>query len=95
MVISGLNGRLDQTFQNLNLMYKYAGRFKISLMDEHSLLTMINKGKTCYIPNFSWEDKKGCGFFSLESNCLKTEGFKWNVSEKDNILFGTYISSSN
>ena len=44
MVISGLNGRLDQTFQNLHLMYKYADRFKISLMDELSLLTMIEKG---------------------------------------------------
>ena len=53
MIISGLSGRLDHTFNNLNLLYKYSEKFEISLFEEESLLTIITPGITTYKINRS------------------------------------------
>ena len=43
-VIGGLGGRFDHTIQNVNLMYKYADKIKIRMVDQHSLITTILPG---------------------------------------------------
>jgi thiamine pyrophosphokinase len=43
-VIGGLGGRFDHTIQNINLMYKYADKIKIRMVDQHSLITTILPG---------------------------------------------------
>ena len=96
MIISGLSGRLDHTFNNLNLLYKYSEKFEISLFEEESLLTIITPGITTYKINTEFEQKKGCGFVCFKQNNLKTKGFRWDILQNSSkIIFGSYISSSN
>jgi len=90
-VLLGATGdRLDHSFCNLGIVFKYFGKIEIILVSEQSVLTAHEK--SVEINSFSGET---ISFYGVAENTkVTTKGFKYKLADA-NIFFGGRESTSN
>jgi thiamine pyrophosphokinase len=101
-------GRLDHALCNLHTLYdECLSQVCTYLISSESITFLLRSGQNIiYMDSKSSSSSsssscssqllgKYCGFFPLgKPACVTTQGLKWNLN-RDNLRFGTFVSSSN
>lgn len=102
LVLGGLCGRFDHALASLNSIVRFQksilkSQIKIYLIDENNLITVTSTSDTIINIKSDMNDLTGkCGYMPImqEKTVVTTNGFKWDLKEKE-ISFGGIISTSN
>lgn len=97
VTFGAFGGRLDQTMANLNMVYKYAGRFeRFLLLSDECLAFLLPPGRHVIEPNAALESGT-CGLVPLGGRCdrVRTTGLRWDLDGETPLLFGGVVSTSN
>jgi thiamine pyrophosphokinase len=91
--LSGLQGRLDHVFQNVNLLHHPSNPI---IIDSHSLAVLLHVGQTTILADLEFEGPT-CGLFPLGSGQCETTGLEWNLKWDMKLGFGprSILSTSN
>lgn len=88
LVLGAFGGRLDHSFQNLNLLMKYTDvldkkfeNFNLYMLNDAGCAVIIKPGRTRYVRSKHLESHKGVGLFPLGGACksIKTKGLRWDL----------------
>lgn len=96
VILGAFGGRLDQEMANLNMLFRWQGRFaRVLLLSDDSTAVLLPAGEHTLVPNAEIESGV-CGLVPLGAPCasVRTTGLRWDLRGEP-LAFGGMVSTSN